>query len=521
MPVSESQTGMLSGSASPAAETAAPCAPSRKLASRKLATGDVLLAGLRVMLGAGLFAALGAAADEAGGWVLLSWVIAASAAALCAASAVRLADGVSDLVEVLHPKAQSTHPKLLRSLAACSLFCGQITACCVLALAIATYTLPDALELGAAGAVVVGVLANRVHWADLLGTRKQTSGTPAAEASKLFARRATVRESGVTANRLIAWFVLLVLLLVVVTSASSRQTDMSKLSEGTGASWGIVTAAGLLFFAFAGYARTADLRSSRPQFSIPWGTAGSIAAVAAIYILTSFSLFASASPANLAIGDDPFVQAAHFGGFNRLGGIIRLCVTIACAGVLLPLLRSISKPAAIAFAFGKPDSQIVRHSDVATGAAVLVLALLVSLRAGLAFSAFCALVYGAVLCALALLLPRKPVKRPPEGTLDDRIREFHRLEPRPASKRKLARRERISQRAQSRAQIAAEIIVRVAAACGLIGCLILAFSLPPVPMVAAAGVVVVGTAVTSAMSSPKHSSPYPYFDEPPDRLEHT
>lgn len=484
---------------------------------RKLGTGDVLLAGLRMMLGAGLFAALGVATDEAGGWVLLSWGIAALVAACCATSALRLTNEETTLAEVL--QTDNTHPKLLKNLAAWSLFCGQIMACCVLALTIATYLTPDSVELTAAGVVVIGVLANRVNWTDLLGTPKQTSGNPISgvHTAKLFDRRVTTHELGVTANRLIAFFVLLVLLLVVIASAMSRQVDLSKLSEGTGASWGIVTAAGLLFFAFAGYNRTADLRSKRPRFSIPWGTVAMIASAATIYILTSLALFASASPVNLASGNDPFVQAAHFGSFNRLSGIIRFCVVIACAGVLLPLLRSVSM--SVAAVFGKSGTRkssfpLARHSDVVSGVILLVLVLLVSVRAGLTFSAFCALIFGAALCTIALRLPKKPVKPPPEGTLDDRIREFQQLEPLPPSKRRLARRERIAQRTQSRAQIVAEIFVRVAALFGLIGCLILAFSLPPVPMVVAVGVVIVGTATITIVSSATVSSPpFEFSDE--------
>ena len=503
---------------------------------RKLSTGDVMLAGMRVMLGAGLFAALGAATDEAGGWVLLSWGITALIAACCATSAVRLAEGETTLAEVLLPSAaqpldeQPRHPKLLRVFATWGLFCGQIMACCVLALTIAAYAAPDAVELTAVGVVAAGVLANRVNWTDLLGTPKQTSGTPTAGAhtAKLFDRKATAHELSVTANRLIAWFVLLVLLLVTLASASGRQADISQISEGTDASWGIVSAAGLLFFAFAGYARTADLRPKRPQFSIPWGTAGMIAAVFAVYILVTLSLFVSSSPANLAVGDDPFVRAANFGGFNRLSGIIRFCVVIACAGVLLPLLRSVAASAAAAF--GKSDvlktsvvpedlefsareeaqspfaiPLLARHSDVTSGAVVLVLVLLVSIRTGLAFSAFCALAYGAVLCLLALRLPRKPIKPPPEGTLDDRFRERNQLEPRPPSKRTLARREKIAQRTQSRAQIVAEVFVRIAAICGLVGSLILAFSLPPAPMLAALVVVVAGAAALWIASESKSS----------------
>ena len=558
---------------------------------RKLGTGDLLLAGMRVMLGAGLFAGLGAAADEAGGWVLLSWVIAALVAACCATSAVRLTGGEANLAEALRPNAarplneQPRHPKLqpklhsrlLRALAAWSLFCGQIMACCVLALVIATHAAPDAVELTAVGVLAAAVLANRVNWAVLLGTPKKTSGTltTGAHTAKLFDRKATAHELSVTANRLIAWFVLLVLLLVTVTSASSRQADISNLSEGADAGWGIVSAAGLLFFAFAGYARTADLRPKRPQFSIPWGTAGTIAAVFAVYILVTLSLFASSSPADLAVGDDPFVRAANFGGFNRLGGIIRLCVVIACAGVLLPLLRSVS--GSVAAAFGKPEAlkssawlarepsaelapepsadpapessaelapkssaelapessaelapessaelapessaweeeqsppplyPFARHSDAAAGTVVLVLVLFMSIRAGLAFSAFCALAYGAVLCFLALRLPKKPIKPPPEGTLDDRFRERNQLEPRSPSKRTLARREKIAQRTQSRAQITAEVVVRIAAVCGLAGSLILAFSLPPAPMLAALGVVVVGAATVRVASEGKPS----------------
>src|SRR5207247_6369688 len=87
-------------------------------------------------------------------------------------------------------------------------------------------------------------------------------------------------------NRVIVAVVLVVLAAVVVAAATSRASLTGRLDVGADATaGGVLQAAGLLFFAFAGYARIATLGEEvrEPQRTIPRAIPLALAITLAVY----------------------------------------------------------------------------------------------------------------------------------------------------------------------------------------------------------------------------------------------
>ena len=72
-----------------------------------------------------------------------------------------------------------------------------------------------------------------------------------------------------------------VLVLIVALLLTSGETDASRLTVGEPDAYGVLQAAGLLFFAFAGYARIATLAEEvrEPERTIPRAIVTALAAV--------------------------------------------------------------------------------------------------------------------------------------------------------------------------------------------------------------------------------------------------
>lgn len=491
------------------------------------------------MLGAGLFTALGVATSEAGSWVLLSWGIAGVVAACCATSSIRLSnhqlDQQQDGQERDYPEPKITNLPPLKRLAHFASICSKIAACGVLVLTIHEYLFPD---IGVWLAAVIAVCL-------LLVNLLTSSGLPNAFLSDENATRKSAIRFGnqnpsaasnipsIVFNRLLVAFILLVLAFIFMASSASRQADLSNVADGATASWGIVTAAGLLFFAFGGYSHTASFSSrvKSPKY-IMWATAGVILLASCVAIMVSLGLLSGTPAASLAASNSPFVVASDVGGFNRLSGLIRLTAFVACLSVLMPLLKSLQKDLARTTSrlwhsrqgndLGnhepattnqnphpdptpnnhKPDPTPSNHKYnlVIVAVCLIGLVLFVGIRPLLSFSVFCLLILGATECVRAFWLPKKPLRQPSQDTLENRIRIYNQLPPRTPTKRQQARLAANQTRLQSRSQAALEVIVRAVAATGIVGCLVLAFSLPLVNIIVAACVLAGGTLLLGSAS---------------------
>ncbi|HEV7203925.1 MAG TPA: APC family permease [Jatrophihabitans sp.] len=393
---------------------------------RRLGVGDAVTVGLGSMLGAGVFAAFGPAARAAGAGLLIGLALAAVVAYCNATSSARLA--------ALYPESGGTYVYGRRRLgpfwghlAGWSFVVGKTASCAAMALTFASYAAPSHLRL--VGALAVAALTALT----LRGVQKSALAT-----------------------RVIVGVVLVVLLLVVVACLAGGTATTAHL-ELTGAGLhGVLQAAGLLFFAFAGYARIATLGEEvrDPARTIPRAITVALAIVVVVYALVAVAALAAAGPAVLAHSAAPLRTAVELGDLHRLGPVVRIGGAVAALGSLLALLLGVSRttlamardrhlPGVLAFVH--PRHAVPQHAELAVGAVVVVLVLTADLRSAIGFSSFGVLAYYAVANASALTL-RADEHRPP----------------------------------------------RWLPVLGVIGCVVLAASLPAVSVVTGAGVLLLG-----------------------------
>ncbi|WP_229795426.1 APC family permease, partial [Saccharothrix coeruleofusca] len=201
--------------------------------ARRLGTGGAVTIGLGSMIGAGVFAAFAPAAEAAGSGLLAGLAIAAVVAYCNATSSARLA--------ARYPASGGTYVygrerlgPFWGYLAGWGFVVGKTASCAAMALTVAAYALPDAGRPARAAVAVLAVLA--LTALNYFGVQKS-----------------------VAATRAIVAVVLVVLALVVVAALTGGRDDDLAWTPGTTSPLGVLQAAGLLFFAFAGYARIATL----------------------------------------------------------------------------------------------------------------------------------------------------------------------------------------------------------------------------------------------------------------------
>ena len=381
------------------------------------------------MLGAGVFAAFAPAAEAAGSGVLLALAVAAVVAYCNATSSAQLA--------ALYPQAGGTYVygrerlgPFFGFLAGWGFVVGKIASCAAMAITFAAYAAPGAERPLAVAAVVVVTAVN-------------TQGIQ--------------RTAGLT--RVIVAVVLAGLLFAVAIALAGDHPTADRLTPivGSGA-YGILQGAGLLFFAFAGYARIATLGEEvvEPERTIPKAIPLALALVLAVYAAVGVTVLAVLGPSRLAHAAAPLVAAVEAGSFDEFAPLVRVAATVACLGVLLSLIAGIGRtvfamaanrelPRALATVH--PRHRVPWVAEVVVGAVVVVLAATLDLRHAIGFSSFAVLVYYAIANASAFTL-RAPERRWP----------------------------------------------RFLTSAGFAGCLALAFTLPWTSVVAGAGTLAAGSA---------------------------
>jgi APA family basic amino acid/polyamine antiporter len=217
------------------------------------------------MLGAGVFAAFAPAARAAGSGILLALALAAFVAYCNATSSAELA--------AVYPQAGGTYVygrerlgRFYGFLAGWGFVVGKIASCAAMALTFAAYAAPGAVRPVAIAAVVVLTAVN-------------TQGVQ---------RTALL-------TRVIVVLVLAGLALAVSAALIGDHPDAHRLTPVTGSGgYGILQAAGLLFFAFAGYARIATLGEEvvEPQRTIPRAIPLALGIVLAVYAAVAVTVLA-------------------------------------------------------------------------------------------------------------------------------------------------------------------------------------------------------------------------------------
>ena len=354
--------------------------PSSRL-DRRLGTADAVVIGLGSMIGAGVFAAIGPAAAAAGSGLLVGLAVAALVAYCNATSSAQLA--------ALYPRSGGAYvygrERLGHAwgyLAGWAFVVGKLASCAAMALTFGAYVAPQAARPLALAAVVVLVAVN------LSGVGK-TAGL----------------------TRVVAALVLAALAAVVVACLGVDHLA-DPLAAGPA---GILQAAGLLFFAFAGYARIATLGEEvrDPARTIPRAIPIALGLTLVVYATVAVSALLAVGPQALAEADAPLHTAVVAGALAAVAPVARVGAAIASAGVLLSLIAGVSRTAFAMAGDGElprwlaavsPRTKVPHRAELTVGAIVAATVALVDLRGAIAWSSFGVLTYYAVANASAWTL---------------------------------------------------------------------------------------------------------------------
>ena len=359
--------------------------PPTRLA-RQLGTGDAIVIGLGSMIGASVFATIGPAAAAAGSGLMIGLAVAGVVAFCNATSSAQLA--------ALYPASGGTYVygrlrlgRLAGFSAGWGFVIGKSATLSVTALTFGAYTFPDAPRPAGIAAVVVVTAIN------FRGITRTAAAT-----------RVTVS------------LVLIALGLVVAASLGGGSADSDNLADlGVGGAGGILEAAGLLFFAFAGYARIATLGEEikDPARTIPWAIPAALGITLVVYAGVAFAALLAVGPDLLAEAAAPLAAATDAGSWSGLTPVVRAGAAIASAGALLALIAGVGRTTFAMSSEGDlprfldrvhPVHKVPHYAELSTAAVVIVLVSLTDLRGVLGFSSFCVLFYYAVTNASAWTL---------------------------------------------------------------------------------------------------------------------
>ncbi|MER7351165.1 APC family permease [Streptomyces aurantiacus] len=399
---------------------------------RTLGVFDAVVIGLGAMVGAGVFAVLGPTAGAAGSGLLIGLGVAAVVAYCNAMASARLA--------ARYPASGGTYVygrerlgEFWGYLAGWAFVVGKTASCAAMALTVGAYAWPDQAHAVAVAAVLTLTAVN------YLGVQKSLWLT-----------------------RMIVAVVLAVLVAVVAVCLGSAESDAGRLEVGLsdGGFGGVLQAAGLLFFAFAGYARVATLGEEvrDPARTIPRAVPLALGIALCVYAGVAVAVLSVLGAGGVAEATAPVADAVRAAGAPGLVPVVRVGAAVAALGSLLALILGVSRttlamardrhlPGALAAVH--PRFRVPHRAELTVGAVVAVLAATADVRGAIGFSSFGVLVYYAIANASAWTLSPAP-------------------------------------------------LARVGPAVGLVGCLTLAFALPGASVLAGAAVLVVGMAAYGA-----------------------
>jgi basic amino acid/polyamine antiporter, APA family len=401
---------------------------------RRLGTFDAVVIGLGSMIGAGVFAAFAPAARAAGSALLLGLVIAGVVAYCNATSSAQLA--------AAYPTSGGTYVYGRERLGAWWGFAagwafviGKTASCAAMALTFATYAVPSS------------------HWAQRL------VGLAGVLALVAVNYRGVTRTATLTrvlvACTLVALAVVVAVILAGGSASGDRLGGWDVLGAGTDA-YGVLQAAGLLFFAFAGYARIATMGEEviDPERTIPRAIPIALGLTVAVYLTVGTCALLAAGPDAIGRSAAPLATAVDAAGASYAVPIVRVGAALASLGALLALLAGVSRTGLAMAREGDlprwlgavhPRYRVPHRAELALAAVVGVLVLTTDLRGMLGFSSFGVLVYYAIANASAFTQPPDQRRWP-----------------------------------------------RALNVLGMVGCVVLAVTLPPASIAAAAGVLAVG-----------------------------
>ena len=366
--------------------------------TRRLGSFDAVVIGLGSMIGAGVFAAFAPAAEAAGSWLLVGLALAAAVAYCNALSSAQLA--------AQYPSSGGTYVYGRERLgpwwgfvAGWGFVVGKSGSCAAMALTFAAYAVPGPLwreRLVAALAVVALTAVNL---------------------------RGITRTAGLA--RILVVGTLIALAVVVATVAAGDEVSGTRWTEGGGDAYGVLQSGGLLFFAFAGYARIATLGEEvrEPRRTIPRAISIALGITIVVYAAVGLSVLAALGTDSLATTTTPLATAVEAVGSAWAQPVVRIGAALASAGALLALVAGVGRTVLAMAREGdlpRPLAavderhSVPRRAQLAVGAAVVLLVLVTDLRNAIGFSSFGVLTYYAI-ANVAAFTQRGPDRRFPRA----------------------------------------------------------------------------------------------------------
>lgn len=364
--------------------------PASEPLRRRLGTTDAVVVGLGSMIGAGVFVVFAPAAAAAGSGLLLGLAVAALVAYCNATSSARLA--------ARYPRSGGAYiygrerlGGFWGYLAGWSFVVGKTASCAAMALTAGMYLWPAHAHAVAVSAVVAMTAVNY---------------------------RGIEKSAWLT--RGIVAVVLAVLAGVVAVVFASGHAEIARVTPSGGSVTGVLQAAGLLFFAFAGYARIATLGEEvrDPARTLPRAIGIALGITLAVYATVAVAVLAVLGSEQLAGSAAPLAEAVKVAGAGGLEPAVRVGAAVAALGSLLSLILGVSRTtlamardgnlptglAAVHPRFGVPH-----RAELAVGAVVAVLAAVVDVRGAIGFSSLAVLVYYGIANAAAATMGRRAI----------------------------------------------------------------------------------------------------------------
>jgi APA family basic amino acid/polyamine antiporter len=166
----------------------------------------------------------------------------------------------------------------------------------------------------------------------------------------------------------------------------------------------VLQSAGLLFFAFAGYARIATMGEEvrDPGRTIPRAIQIALGLTVAVYATIAVTLLSVLGPDGVAATSAPLATAVEASTWDWATPVVRVGGAAAALGALLALIAGIGRTS---LAMAREDDlprwlsavhpryRVPHHAEVALAVAVCGLVLTVDLRGAIGFSSFGVLLY--------------------------------------------------------------------------------------------------------------------------------
>ncbi|PRB64635.1 APC family permease [Microbacterium sp. MYb45] len=341
--------------------------------ARRLTLGDAVAIGLGSMIGAGVFAVWAPAIGAAGSGILIALAIAAVVAYGNATASAQLA--------AAHPVAGGTYAYARAEIgpwwgfvAGWSFVIGKIASCAAMAMTFAAYAAPAGWQVPVAAAAVAAL--------------------------------AVVNCFGVTRTALLTRILVVCSLLGIAVAVgfglgAAPTAAPGPLPDAT--AYGVLQGAGLLFFAFAGYARIATMGEEvvDPSKTIPRAIVLALGGAVVVYTLVCVAVV-------LVLGGDairsmaPLVDLLDAAGASAWAPVIRVAAAAASLGALLALLTGIGRTT-LAMAresdvprfLAKIDERhhVPQRAEIMIAVIVIAIVMFADLRGAIGFSSFGVLLY--------------------------------------------------------------------------------------------------------------------------------